>query len=121
MKLNLDLGTDGGGPCCAPCKSEDDHKYYPSIYYSGKKKLEIPKEGTMVIRFRKTGSSHNVNSDDEDQYSCTIEVREIVSVDGEASVEMPAKNRSKDSEDALDALRAALSKEKKSESDSESY
>ena len=122
MKVNIDLGSDGNGPCCAPICCDDDKKYYPSIYYTGNKELVLPKEGVMTIRYRKKGHSESTSDDGKESYSCTIEVREIVSVEGNGDdVEAPATNRSKASEDALDLIRAAISKEKKSKSSGSEY
>lgn len=103
MHMNIDLGEKG--PCCEPIKMDSDRKYYPTIHYSGEKPLDLPKEGTMTVKFHKQ-SETTTESDGKTHYSCTIEVREIVHVEGEA--EAPYKSRSKDAESALDALMDAL-------------
>lgn len=108
-KLNIDLGSDSmdahmSSPMMPmmPMKSE---KYYPKFHYSGDKELEIPDEGTMTIRYREVASSERENRDGSENYTCEIEVQEIVSVEGDASAEAPAKSYGKDTGDALDALR----------------
>lgn len=114
MQLNLDLGTEMSAACCPaepPSKSDEPKKYYPSFHYSGDKPLRIPTEGEMVVRYKKVSSEHRT-SDDKDHYSCTIEVREIVSVDHE-DYEAPAGNKMKDAEEALDAIREAKAKMKR--------
>lgn len=85
--------------------SKDTKKYYPSFHYSGDKPLKLPREGEMVVRFKKISSEHRVDSDNKDNYACTVEIREIVSAYGEDD-EAPASNRTKDSEDALDRIRS---------------
>lgn len=99
MKLNIDLGESNGAEVAPSPRKE---KYYPSLHVSGKKELEIPKEGLMTIRYKKVNSSQSESEDDGPRYSCTIEVHELVSADGE-EVESPTKKNS-ESEDALDKL-----------------
>lgn len=105
MKLNIDLGRKISEPsCCAPVKEEKDRVYYPTVYAETKKPLELPKEGTMVIRFKKVGYSER-----NEHHTCEFEVHEIVSVDGD--VEPPTK-RDTSADEALDTLADALKKEK---------
>jgi len=115
-KINLDLGSDMhemGCPAMPDKETSESKKFYPTFHYSGDKPLKLPPEGEMVVRFKKVSSEHRVDSDNKDHYSCTIEVREIVSVYGDGDeVEAPASNRSRDSEDALDKLRAEKMKPK---------
>lgn len=104
IKLNIDLGKSEGHiamPLSAPSSRE---KYYPRFSYSGDEELGLPKEGTMVIRFREVANSKREKRDGGEEYTCEIEVREIVSVDGEKEAEAPAKSGAKDTEDALDKL-----------------
>lgn len=98
-------------PCCPTQPSKDSKKYYPSFHYSGDKPLKLPREGEMVVRFKKISSEHRVDSDNKDRYACTVEIREIVSAYGDED-EAPAGNRMRDSEDALDKIRAEKIKEK---------
>ena len=99
MKLNIDLGESNGVEVAPPSRGE---KYYPSLHVSGKKELDIPKEGLMTIRYKKVSSSESESEDNGPRYSCTIKIHEIVSADGE-EVEAPTKKNS-ESEDALDKL-----------------
>lgn len=104
-KLNIDLGKSEGeyaSPITSPHSSSE--KYYPRFSYTGDKELGLPKEGTMVIRFREVASSEREKRDGGDEYTCEIEVREIVSVEGEKEVEAPSKSGAKETEDALDNL-----------------
>lgn len=100
MKLNINLAEESPSSPCV-CDSKD-HTYYPSLHVSGKKELDIPKEGVMTIRYKKTHSSVSESDRTEPHYSCTIEVHEIVSAESD-EVEAPTK-RNRDSEDALDKL-----------------
>lgn len=95
------------GPCCLsePATKPESKKYYPSFRYDGEKPLKLPHEGEMTIRFKKVASEHRTDSDNKDRYSCTVEVREIVSVYGDED-EAPAGNKMRESEDALDKIRA---------------
>lgn len=102
--INIDLGSEGPDyPISSPPDMKSE-KYYPRFSYSGDEEIGLPKEGTMVIRYREVAKSEREGRDGEESYTCEIEVREIVSVDGADEAEAPAKNRSKESEDALDNL-----------------
>lgn len=101
--------TYGDMPC--PMKSPESDKHYPTFHYEGPEDLGLPDGGTLEIKFVKTGSSIS-ESDGKKRYSCTVEVREILEVEGE-EVEAPTKSYSKGSDEALDALMAALTKGKK--------
>lgn len=123
MQLNLDLGMEMSAGCCPaepPSKSDEPKKYYPAFHYSGDKPLRIPPEGEMVVRYKKVSSERRTNDENKDHYSCTIEVRKIVSVDHE-DYEAPAGNKMKDAEEALDAIREAKVKMKRHKEMMEDY
>lgn len=108
MKLNIKLGDkhpEYPSPCCGS-DSVKDRVWYPELHITRKAPLEIPKEGTLTIRYKKIASSER-----EESYSCTIEVHEIVSAEGD-EVDAPAKS-DRSAEEALDVLAATLKKEKK--------
>lgn len=108
MSEGIDLGSEG--PCCVstePPKAPE--KYYPSVTYDGPNELDLPDEGEMTIRFKKTRTSES-DYDGKKRHSCTFEVREILKVDGEkpeVEVEAPAGNSKNDAEEALDTLMKA--------------
>jgi hypothetical protein len=108
MKVNIDLSMShkNMGPVELPVE------HYPSFHYVGEEPLEIPHEGTMVIRYKKTSSSMSKGPSGE-TYSCTVDVKEIVSVEGKKGAEVPSK-RDRSAEESLDKLMSE--KEKKSES-----
>lgn len=95
-----------------PVSASESKKHYPAFHYDGTEDIGLPDEGTMEIKFVKTASSVS-ESDGKKRYSCTVEVREILEVEGEEKDAAPTKSYSRDSEDALDALMAAITKEKK--------
>lgn len=109
MKLNLDLNMSHEGPVDLPSRDEE---YYPSFHYSGDESLDIPHEGVMTIRYKKTSSSMSEGKDGK-RYSCTVEVQNIVSAEGKKGADAPSK-RDRSSEESLDKLMSE--KEKKSES-----
>lgn len=84
-----------------------DEKYYPSFHYEGDKELDVPEEGTMTIRFKRTGRSESEH-DDKVRYSCSIDVLSIESVEGESD-DSPSKSYDEASS-ALDKIAAALKK-----------
>lgn len=102
-KLNLKLGTDmEDGLISMPTQSK---KYYPTFRIEADEKPELPHEGTMTIRFRKTASEMREDDEGESHYSCTIEVHEIVDAYSDEP-EAPVKSHSKETEKALDELKA---------------
>ena len=101
-KINIDLAM--GGPEIPEGMPERD-EYYPSFTYSGDEKLDIPHEGEMVVRYKKTSSSQREDKSGE-HYSCTIEVQEIISVGGK-EMEKPAKSYD-EAGPALDKLAAEI-------------
>jgi hypothetical protein len=109
MKMNLDLGKPG--PEFGPAEINRTEPYYPSFHYEGKEPLDLPKSGVMTIRFRKSGSSESEGRNGDEHYSCTVDVLEIVSVEGSE----PKKSASKQTEEALDGLRAGREKAQEDE------
>jgi hypothetical protein len=105
--MSIDLATDCG--LCGPCEvSKPDDKYYPSFHYDGDKELDIPEEGTMVIKFKRTGRSESERNG-KTRYSCSIDVCSIESVDGD-EVSKPAESYD-DASSALDKIVELLKKE----------
>lgn len=106
--LNIDLGSKDNGPCCVSQSTPE--KYYPTVSYHGDKEIELPEEGEMTIKFKRVGKSESTDRSGKESYSCTFEVREIVSCEGcsvEAEdAEEPAGKAKNEAEDALDKLMA---------------
>lgn len=100
MNLNIDLASKGP-ECCSPAIKSEPATYYPTFHYDDDKPLKVPEEGEMVIRYKKVASSKETRGD-KPRFSCTIEIREIVSADAE--VEAPAKSNSSEAGDALDKI-----------------
>jgi hypothetical protein len=102
----IDLGMSYDGPCeatMAVVKDSEPRKHYPSFHYEGDEDLGLPKEGTMTVKFKKVGSSRSERGD-KTQYSCTVEVHDIVDVGGERD-ERPARSHDESSA-VLDKLMA---------------
>lgn len=83
-------------------KQEAPSKHYPAFHYDGEQELDLPAEGEMVIKFRKTSSSVSEREDGKRHYSCTVEVREIVDVKEDEDSKPVAKYNN--AEEALDKL-----------------
>lgn len=78
--MKYDLGQESPSGCCAPspcCESDKPKVYYPSLYFNGDSKMDIPDEGTALITFRKIDSGENTRDPDDPQYRCEIEVHSI--------------------------------------------
>jgi hypothetical protein len=110
MHTPIDLGRESEfpGQLSNPVSpSTDTQRYYPEFQYSGDKELDLPKEGTMTIRYCVTREVEEKRNG-KDWYQCTVEVKEILSVEGEKD-DMPTK-RDTSASDALDAIAMSLSK-----------
>lgn len=76
MKIELGQKYNSGDPCCAPGESKDK-THYPSLYFTHDEPVDVPEEGTAVIKFRKIESSENTRDPDDPKYRCEIEVHSI--------------------------------------------
>lgn len=104
-----------GGPCCPePMKSDSEEMHYPSFYVDGDKKLDLPEEGTMTVKFRKTSESNSKGRDGKEHYSCSIDVMEVSNVKGTKASE--DKNEESAS-DALDRLKNEAESEAEDEAE----
>lgn len=111
-QLNLDLGytdADKYGDMSQPYdpEKEKDKVRYPSFTYSDDDDdlASIPLEGKMLIEYC-ISSRVKMEKEDEETYTCTVEVKKIIGVEGEKD-ERPAKTDSSTS-DALDKIAEAL-------------
>ena len=112
MKLNLKLGESGPEATSAPVGMKAREEYFPEFTFREDSEARFPDEGTMVIKYRKVRSSVDKKSDKP--YSCTIEIREIVSANGkkEEPDETPTKKYD-EAGDALDKLASEKSSSRK--------
>lgn len=102
-KLNLKLGESLDERLSIPPHREP--KMYPTFRIESDEKPDLPHEGTMTVKFKKVASEQREDEDGDEHYSCTIQVHEIVDAYS-SEPETPAKNRSKETGDALDELKA---------------
>lgn len=58
-------------------EKDEEKTYYPSLYFTGDSKMDIPDEGTAVITFRKVDSGENTRDPEDPKYRCEIEVHSI--------------------------------------------
>lgn len=101
MKLNLDLEEKGPESPLA-VSGDKDRRYFPEFTFREKDEPEFPDEGKMVIRYKKVRTAMDAKS--SKPYSCTVEVREIVSAEGEKD-DAPSKKYD-EAGPALDKLAA---------------
>lgn len=85
---------------------DPDEPHYPSLTIDSDD-VDIPDEGTMVIRFKKRSETEST-VDGETECRCTVDLCEIESIDGK-KVSQPYKKRD-EAGDALDAIAVALKK-----------
>jgi hypothetical protein len=113
MKYDLGQKNEDPGCCTAPMSEGSEGKvHYPSLYFTGDKKMDIPDEGTAVITFRKIDSGENTRDPDDPKYRCEIEVQ---------SIEVKGGSKSEDMVSMASALKEAMRKKmKKGEYEEES-
>jgi len=78
---------------------------WPTFVYSDDDELPIPAKGKMLINYEETRKVKEVRNG-KTTYTCTISVKEIISVEGESEDKKDTK-----ADDALDAIKEALEKE----------
>lgn len=105
MNVNLAMKSLGG-PVAMLDKAEE---YYPEFHYRGDKELDIPDEGVMKIRFRKVSEEKRTCNGGEKCFSCSVEVQEILKVEGHKGTKPPATSgTAKNTEAALDKILEAV-------------
>ncbi len=107
MKTPINLGTKSNEMPCCPTPSSTEH--YPTVYLSGKEFATLPKEGTMVVRFKRR-SLNTSEQEDKTHVDVSVDLVEITSVtadEKEGEDEAPG--------DALDKLRDLIIAEKDEE------
>lgn len=98
-KYPINLGKKmGGHPMMAEVAKPSDEMYFPSLHLDWEKPYDLPKEGTMVVKFKKTSES-NTTRDGKTNQSVSLDIIEIVSVDSEEAPEVSEPG------DRIDALR----------------
>ena len=102
MKLNIKLGESYDNQPVSPGEKKQE-EYFPEFTFKEDDEPELPEEGVMKIRYKKTRSSEDKKA--KKPYSCTIEVREIISVDGKPEDVNDAPTKKYDEAgDALDKI-----------------
>ena len=93
-----------------PSGPDTNKKDYPSFTYSSNdEELDIPKCGKMLVEYEEVRREETtVNG--KKHYECRIEVKKIISVEGEKKSAKAVK-----AADALDAIKAALEAENESD------
>lgn len=101
---SIDLGVSYDEPISASIEKMEKKKHYPTLRIEGDEKLELPEEGTMTVHFHKVASESS-ERDGKKHYSCTLEVKHILSVKADDyEDDAPTKKSSRGAEEALDAL-----------------
>lgn len=116
MKLNVDLGQKG---FAGPVSQSDEEVHYPMLHTHTEEDLDLPMEGTMVIRYCVHRAVSVKDEDGKHTYDCDIEVKEIVSVNGDKKEVRPPARSGNDTESALDRLAEALNGHEEEEEEEE--
>jgi hypothetical protein len=75
---------------------------YPILHLDGKTELHLPKEGEITFHYCLISETSSENKKGEHRYQCTLEIKELCSVEGEKD-ERPSR-RDTSAEDSLDSL-----------------
>jgi hypothetical protein len=111
--VNIDLGNK---PENYTQLSEPMSKtYYPTFTVEEEGDIDLPDEGVMLVKFCKVRSSSEQRPGETKRYSCTVEVKEIVSVKEVDIDKAPKRSREQD----LDEKMSEVMKGKKSSDDEE--
>lgn len=104
-KLNIKLGTPMSELTPTPMpEMGEDKKHYPMLHIASDESLDLPKEGTMTIRYKKVAREEREDSDGDMHYHCDIQVHEIVDAYAEENPDAKPGNKNSDTEEALDGL-----------------
>lgn len=107
IKLGEKMSEKG---CPEPLDSSD--VYYPSVHFSSDEEYDLPKEGVMLVRYKKTSSSEHMREGEKPRYECTLELKEIIATNGKKEdEEYMEKSDAKRTEEALDEIAKSLGKE----------
>jgi len=99
MKTPIKLGQKSPlMPCCPPSSSE----HFPSVYLSGEEFADLPKEGTMTVRFKRR-SLNTSEQEEKTHVDVSVDLVEIVSIEGESE-----EPQEESTGDVLDRLRKEL-------------
>jgi hypothetical protein len=83
-----------------PLGPSSEEVIYPVFHYAGEKELELPEEGEMTIRFKKTEEVSRI-ANGKHFYSCDIQVRKILKVKADAKAPTSSGNEAENSLDRL--------------------
>jgi hypothetical protein len=88
---------------------------YPTLHLDGKTELHLPKEGEITFHYCLVSETSSENKKGEHRYQCTLEIKELCSVEGEKD-ERPSR-RDTSAEDSLDSLMKKKQEEEESDDD----
>lgn len=99
--VNIDLGSKIGEPVSM---NPSRDVYYPTFTIEEEGDIDLPDEGVMLVKFCKVASSSNQRPGEMKRYSCTVEVKEIVSVKEENLDKEPKRSREQDLDAKMDEV-----------------
>lgn len=100
----IDLGKTFGSPAQMISCPHDESVHYPCLHIEGTESLDLPKNGTATIKFKVVSETEESRGGKE-HYRCEIEVHSLSNVKAVSNGDNP-KSYARDTEDALDKLRA---------------
>lgn len=113
--INLGKSMDSMSEPAMPSK---DAEHFPSLYLEWDSDYELPKSGTMTVKFKRASQSNSEDRDGKTRQNVTLDITSIESVSG-------GKEKSKSDEDEdrgshLDKLKKEVESEKE-DSDEQEY
>jgi len=76
--------------------------YYPSVYLEWDKDYEFPAEGTMTVKFVRTGRSENESRDGKVRYTVNLDLTELSDVKPSKDAK---ESKDESTSEALDRLK----------------
>lgn len=87
MKYPIDLGRKMGGPVNVEMtKDVKEEKHYPNLHLEWEKPYDLPDEGVMTVRYKKTSASMSQHGDKKN-YTVGLDILEILDTEAKEDTE----------------------------------
>lgn len=83
MRQKLEIELKGRSDFGGIIQPANVNEAYPSFHFYYDEPREFPEKGTMLIKYCVRRSDKDNNRPEDTRFSCTIDVKEIVSAEGE--------------------------------------
>jgi hypothetical protein len=121
-EMNIDLGEDLNKDPSMPTSVEKG-KYFPIVTLHYDEPFDLPKSGEVTFKFKEVEKSQRTDSKGNAEYTCRLELKELVSSEGADEEEGETSEADEKPTKSYDEAGSALDKlaAEKSKSNSEKY